>query len=111
MVTNKLVLKIYNQLKIFFKLLCTIMQPNHENKGRFMETNLIMEGFKFMALGMGTVFMFLVILIFAMNIMSKIVHKYFPEPQVDVNASMGTQQDNKNVIAAITAAVIHHRQG
>ena len=76
-----------------------------------METNLIMEGFKFMALGMGTVFMFLIVLIFMMNMMSKIVHEFFPEPQVDVNPPVAAKQDNKNVIAAITAAIIHHRQG
>jgi oxaloacetate decarboxylase gamma subunit len=81
-----------------------------------METNLILEGFKFMALGMGTVFMFLIILIFVMNMMSKIIHKYFPEPQVDVNADINAstgakQKDNKKVIAAITAAIAHHRQG
>ena len=81
-----------------------------------METNLIMEGFKFMALGMGTVFAFLTILIFVMNIMSKIIHDYFPEPQIDINAEINAsmeakQQDNKKVIAAITAAIAHHRQG
>ena len=76
-----------------------------------METNLILEGFKFMALGMGTVFAFLVILIMMMNVMSKIVHQYFPEVQVDVNPPANEKQDNKKVIAAITAAIAHHRQG
>ncbi|MEA1956491.1 MAG: OadG family protein [Campylobacterota bacterium] len=76
-----------------------------------METNLIMEGFKFMALGMGTVFSFLIVLMFMMNMMSKIVHRFFPEPQVDVNPPVATKQDNKKVIAAITAAIAHHRQG
>ncbi len=75
-----------------------------------METNLILEGFKFMVLGMGTVFMFLIVLIFMMNMMSKIVHKYFPEPQVDINPPVANKQDNKKVIAAITAAIAHHRQ-
>ena len=44
------------------------------------ETNIVMEGVKFMILGMGTVFVFLGIMIFVMNIMSRIIHKYFPEP-------------------------------
>ena len=37
-------------------------------KGMFMETNLLLEGFKFMGLGMATVFAFLVVMIMAMNI-------------------------------------------
>jgi len=81
------------------------------NKGDFMETNLIVEGFKFMGLGMGTVFVFLIIMIGSMNIMSKIIHKFFPEPTAEINPSVATKQDNKKVIAAITAAISHHRQG
>ena len=75
------------------------------------ETNLIVEGFKFMALGMGTVFMFLIVLIFMMNAMSKIVNKFFPEPQAANLEPASTQKDNKKIIAAITAAISHHRQG
>jgi len=76
-----------------------------------METNLVMEGFKFMALGMGTVFMFLVVLILMMNLMSYVIHKFFPEPQLNANAPVENQKDNKKIIAAITAAIAHHRQG
>ena len=76
------------------------------------ETNLIVEGFKFMGLGMGTVFTFLIIMIFAMNIMSKILNKFFPEVQpVLDNRSSSAKQDNKKVIAAITAAIKHHKEG
>jgi len=75
-----------------------------------METNLVMEGFKFMALGMGTVFMFLIVMILMMNLMSYIIHRFFPEPQANVDAPVENQQDNKKVIAAITAAIAHHRQ-
>ena len=77
-----------------------------------MEANLIIEGFKFMVLGMGTVFAFLVIMIVCMNIMSSVIHKYFPEPQASSDAPASTQQkDNKKIVAAITAAIAHHRQG
>ncbi|QSZ41576.1 pyruvate carboxylase [Sulfurimonas aquatica] len=77
-----------------------------------METNLILEGFKFMGLGMGTVFVFLIIMIISMNIMSTIIHKFFPEVQPKPVAP-ATQNKNKNakVIAAISAAISHHRQG
>ena len=75
-----------------------------------METNLIVEGFKFMGLGMGTVFLFLIVLIGSMNLMSSIVNRFFPEPHQNPDASV-KKQDNKKVIAAITAAINHHRQG
>ena len=75
-----------------------------------METNLIAEGFKFMGLGMGTVFLFLILLILMMNLMSIVIHKFFPEPQPSAGAAVA-KQDNKKVIAAITAAIAHHRQG
>ena len=79
-----------------------------------METNLVVESIKFMMLGMGTVFAFLGIMIFFMDVMSKIVHKFFPEIQPDVNAALrNTQNENnkKKVVAAITAAIKYHREG
>jgi len=76
-----------------------------------METNLVLEGVKFMFLGMGTVFAFLVIMIACMNIMSSVIHKYFPEPQAGADVSTtGAQKDNKKIVAAITAAIAHHRR-
>ncbi|PHS57944.1 MAG: pyruvate carboxylase [Sulfurimonas sp.] len=77
-----------------------------------METNLILEGFKFMGLGMGTVFAFLIVLILMMNIMSKILNKFFPEVQPSISApKANAQKDNKKVVAAITAAIKHHIEG
>ena len=76
-----------------------------------METNLILEGFKFMGLGMGTVLLFLVVMIVCMNIMSYVVHKFFPEPQASLDPAVNTAKDNKKIIAAISAAISHHRQG
>ncbi len=76
-----------------------------------METNLVLEGFKFMGLGMGTVFLFLIVMILSMNIMSYIVHKFFPEPKASLDQEVNTAQDNKKIIAAISAAISHHRQG
>ena len=76
-----------------------------------MDTNLVMEGFKFMALGMGTVFVFLAVLIVLMNVMSAVLHKLFPEPQQSGESCVSTDSKNNKVIAAITAAITHHRQG
>jgi oxaloacetate decarboxylase gamma subunit len=75
-----------------------------------METNLILEGFKFMGLGMGAVFSFLIVMIVSMNIMSAIISRFFPEPQPKL-AEVETKQDNKKIIAAITAAIKHHKEG
>jgi oxaloacetate decarboxylase gamma subunit len=75
------------------------------------ETNLIVEGFKFMGLGMGTVFLFLIIMIFSMTIMSKVLNRFFPEVQPDLGSRPSPKQDNKKSIAAITAAIKHHREG
>jgi oxaloacetate decarboxylase (Na+ extruding) subunit gamma len=76
-----------------------------------MDTNLVMEGFKFMALGMGTVFIFLAVLIVLMNVMSVVLHKLFPEPQHSGESGAKTDSKSNKVIAAITAAITHHRQG
>ena len=45
-----------------------------------------------------------------MNLMSNIINRFFPEPQASAEAPVA-KQDNKKVIAAITAAIAHHRQG
>lgn len=74
------------------------------------ETNLVIEGFKFMGLGMMIVFSFLVIMILSMNLMSYVVHRFFPEPQPN-ETPPAQPEDNKKVIAAITAAIKHHREG
>jgi len=80
-----------------------------------METNLIAEGFKFMGLGMATVFAFLTTMIICMNVMSYIIQKFFPqEQQKDTKTpapQQPQQQNNKKIVAAITAAIIHHKQG
>ncbi len=75
-----------------------------------MEVSYIYEGFKIMLLGMGTVFSFLIVMIVMMNIMSKVVHRYFPEVNDVENTPSPAMGNNAKRIAAITAAIIHHRQ-
>jgi oxaloacetate decarboxylase gamma subunit len=76
------------------------------------EVNLVSEAFKFMVLGMGIVFLFLTIMVFALKIQAKLIEKFFPEKEAETSNEwkpQTTQQsDDKNVIAAITAAIIHH---
>ncbi|NOQ30631.1 MAG: pyruvate carboxylase [Helicobacteraceae bacterium] len=74
-----------------------------------MTENLVAESLKFMVLGMGTVFMFLIIMIIVMNLQAKIVHRFFPEPEpVEPTPTLDTSAQAKKVAAA-TAAIMHHR--
>ena len=74
-----------------------------------MEVNYVFEGLKIMMLGMGTVFSFLVVLIILMNVMSKVVHRFFPEPNDVDNNTSPAMDNNAKKVAAITAAIMHHR--
>jgi oxaloacetate decarboxylase (Na+ extruding) subunit gamma len=76
-----------------------------------MEVNLVGEALKFMALGMGIVFSFLIIMIFALKAQAALIAKYFVEEKKESSPSKQVQPkatDKKDVVAAITAAVIHH---
>jgi len=75
-----------------------------------MEVNLITEGLKFMLLGMTTVFLFLLLLIFVLKLQAKIIGKYFPDkettPTTPIVPAVSTMKnDDAEVIAAITAAI------
>lgn len=75
-----------------------------------MEVNVIFEALKFMLLGMGVVFSFLVILIFVLKGQKNLLTKYFPakekKPANKVQPSVVTNNSAK--VAAIVAAVQHH---
>ncbi len=76
-----------------------------------METNLVMEALKFMILGMGIVFSFLVIMVFALKAQAALIGKYFPEKEIKtakkVQPSVDTSDTAKKV-AAISAVIQHH---
>ncbi len=75
-----------------------------------MDVNYVFEGLKIMMLGMGTVFSFLIVMIVMMNIMSKIVHRFFPEPNDVENTPSSAQENTAKKVAAITGAIMHHRK-
>ncbi len=83
-----------------------------------MEVDLIYESVKFMVLGMGVVFSFLTFLVLVLKLQAKIISKYFPDPEATVckinpthTTTVGkSTKDDGSVVAAITAAVIHHRK-
>ena len=71
-------------------------------------TELMSSGVELMFAGMGIVFLFLTMLVVAINIMSALVQRFFPEAPAQAATSVVTGID-KSVIAAITAAVHQYR--
>ncbi|CAG7855925.1 hypothetical protein MCAMS1_00237 [biofilm metagenome] len=70
-------------------------------------TELIKNGVELMFAGMGIVYVFLIMLVFAINLMSAFVQRYFPEAPTK-NFSVGGSLD-KTTVAAISAAVHQYR--
>ena len=75
-----------------------------------MDTTLLQEGAIIMAIGMGTVFLFLVIMIVAMDlnkIVLNFVGKYFPEevPEVKTTKKKAAPNSNDEVAVAIACAL------
>ena len=67
-----------------------------------MQNELIDEGLTLMLAGMGTVFVFLTVLVFMMTLMSRLIMR-FQSP----SEPAGPSDDE---VAAITVAVTQHRQ-
>ena len=65
-----------------------------------MEANLLYEGLMLMLVGMGTVFVFLTLLVMAMSLMARILKS--SAPIMETGAS-------DEEVAAITAAITMHR--
>ncbi|MEI6744334.1 MAG: OadG family transporter subunit [Methylococcaceae bacterium] len=74
-------------------------------------TELMSSGIELMFAGMGIVFLFLTMLVIVINVMSKLIQRYFPEEPV-ANISIPVVQNSatdKSHIAAITAAIHQYR--
>lgn len=72
---------------------------------------IVADGLGLMAFGMGMVFVFLIILIFATTIMSLVVNKYFPEA-APVSAKVKKQPAqgvDPQLLKVLAAAVKEHR--
>jgi oxaloacetate decarboxylase gamma subunit len=76
------------------------------------EVNYIAEAFKFMILGMGVVFIFLIVLVLFIKLQAFIINKYFPEttPKLSVLPVATTSDDEQQTVAAIIAAVSEFRK-
>lgn len=67
-----------------------------------MQNELINQGLTLMLAGMGTVFVFLTVLVIAMTLMSRLVGRFQPAKDA---ANVGDDE-----IVAITAAITEHRR-
>ncbi len=75
--------------------------------------NLVSEGLSLLVFGMGFVFVFLTLLVFATGFMSKLVQKYMPEPVAKPSAKPAVVKSaagsNDELLAVLTAAVHKYR--
>ncbi len=74
-----------------------------------MEVNLVTEALKFMMLGMGVVFTFLIIMIFVLKAQKVLLTRFFPEKENNIKPKKAQSTNNTAKVAAIIAAVQHHK--
>jgi oxaloacetate decarboxylase gamma subunit len=87
-----------------------------------MQANLFSQGLELLVYGMGTVIVFLTLLVFATRLMSLLVQRFFPEAppasrqRANTNGSpllsapIPSSPPSPELLAAIAAAVHQHRQ-
>lgn len=79
--------------------------------------SLLKDGAVIMCLGMGSVFLFLVIMVYAMRIMAFVIqkiNKFFPEAQLEVNKYTKKSQNNTSdseIALAIALAYAKAQKG
>ena len=71
-------------------------------------TEQIKSGIELMFAGMGIVYLFLTMLVVAINLMSGFIQRFFPEAKHEVRTLSGAI--DKSTVAAISAAVHQYRR-
>ena len=80
-----------------------------------MDNGILAQGMELMLYGMGTVVVFLGLLVVITSTMSAVVNRYFPEPPAPVAVPSAGRKSgpvphaNPEVVAAISAAIVRHR--
>lgn len=75
-------------------------------------SDLLIEGVELMLLGMGSVFTFLIILVFVTGVMSRLIDRFFPEAAPvakPVRKAPAATAVDSELLAVIGAAVKQHR--
>jgi oxaloacetate decarboxylase (Na+ extruding) subunit gamma len=86
-------------------------------EGGDMQGGMMAQAVELMVYGMGTVFVFLGLLVLAISLMSGLINRYFPQPEPAPVAArlhspgetVGAELD-PGVVAVITAAIHRHRK-
>ena len=82
-----------------------------------MQGDIVAQGVELMLYGMGTVILFLALLVVAIVTTSRFVNSYFPQEESSAEAALqklrGRSQpqavDDPNLVAVISAAIHQHR--
>lgn len=76
-----------------------------------MQGDIVAQGLELMVYGMGSVVVFLALLVVCTTVMSTTVNRLFPEPQPVRRASRKTMpvEHDEELVAVISAAVHQHR--
>lgn len=75
-----------------------------------MKGDIVAQGIELMLYGMGTVVIFLTLLVITTTLMSRGVSRFFPEPQAGAQvAAQKAAGDDSQLVAVISAAIHQHR--
>ncbi len=76
-----------------------------------MQGDIVSQGGELMLYGMGTVVVFLALLVVATTTMSRMIGHFFPDPESSPERPQGRDKtvDDPHLIAVISAAIHRHR--
>ncbi|MEP4484296.1 MAG: OadG family transporter subunit [Halioglobus sp.] len=85
---------------------------NRRNKVVLMQSDIVAQGLELMVYGMGSVVVFLALLVVCMTLMSTTITRFFPEPQVvrQTSRKPTPAAQDEELVAVISAAVHQHRR-